>query len=300
MSENNHKPLHIAMFPWFAFGHITSFLHLANKLAEQGHRISFILPPKTQAQMLSHNHHPRLISFIPITLPPVDGLPTWAETTADVPASSRPLIMTAMDRTQDDMESLISSLCPDFIFFDFTEWIPGLARKYRVKSVFYATVYVVTVAYLTPQVRNLPVNGLMVEHLAGPPPGFPCPSIGLRAHEAQYLANASGSKFGGEISLLERAAIAFRECDAMGIKSCREMEGSYCDYVIEHYGKPLLLAGPVVPKLPDSKLDEQIEVWLKSFSKGSVVYCALGSECFLKKDQFQELVLGLELTGNQL
>ncbi|PIA30582.1 hypothetical protein AQUCO_05500115v1 [Aquilegia coerulea] len=38
-------------------------------------------------------------------------------------------------------------------------------------------------------------------------------------------------------------------------------------------------------------------MWLGGFKKGSVVYCAFGSECVLQKDQFQELVLELEQTG---
>ncbi|KAL0002046.1 hypothetical protein SO802_015827 [Lithocarpus litseifolius] len=37
--------------------------------------------------------------------------------------------------------------------------------------------------------------------------------------------------------------------------------------------------------------------WLGKFKAGSVIYCAFGSECTLKRDQFQELVLGLELSG---
>ncbi|KAK9698002.1 hypothetical protein RND81_08G076100 [Saponaria officinalis] len=297
MSEGNGKPLHIAMCPWFAFGHITSFLHLANKLAERNHKISFFVPIKSKSQLLTHNHHPHLIKFIPITLPAVDGLPEGAETTADVPASARPLIMAAMDLTQDTIDDHLSSLKPDFIFFDFTEWVPRLARKHQVKSVFYSTVYVVTIAYLTPQARNLPINCLSEEEMVNPPPSFPVPSVKLKPHEARSLSNASEAKFGGGLSLFERLAVAFQECDAICVKSCRELEGPYCDYFQKHYSKPLLLAGPVIPELPAIKLDKSIDSWLNGFDKDSAIYCALGSECILRKDQFQELVLGLELTG---
>ncbi|KAL9246726.1 hypothetical protein vseg_020224 [Gypsophila vaccaria] len=61
--------------------------------------------------------------------------------------------------------------------------------------------------------------------------------------------------------------------------------------------KPILLVGPVVPETPTSRLDDQFDGWLNGFSQGSVVFCALGSECVLDKNQFQELVHGLELTG---
>ncbi|KAL2931728.1 Anthocyanidin 3-O-glucoside 2''-O-glucosyltransferase [Bienertia sinuspersici] len=270
------------MCPWFAFGPQDLFL----------------LSTKTKLKFHSHNHYPHLITLIPITLPPIKGLPVGAETTADVPASSRPLIMAAMDQTQDTIELHISNLKPNFIFFDFTEWIPKVARKHKIKSIFYSTVYLVTVAYLLPQPRNLPINCFSVEDLMRPPPAFPLPSIRLHAHEARSLASASKAEFGGGgMSLLERVLVAFQECDAVCIKTCREMEGSYCDFVQRNYGKPVLLAGPVVPELPDAELDEYFDSWLKGFGDDSVVYCALGSECFLTKDQFQELVLGLEFTG---
>ena len=38
-------------------------------------------------------------------------------------------------------------------------------------------------------------------------------------------------------------------------------------------------------------------MWLGGFKPGSVIFCAFGSQSFLKMDQFQELFLGLELTG---
>ncbi|KAE8713043.1 UDP-glycosyltransferase 79B9 [Hibiscus syriacus] len=44
MSKSEYSKLHIAMFPWVAYGHLIAFIHLSNKLAEKGHQISFLLP----------------------------------------------------------------------------------------------------------------------------------------------------------------------------------------------------------------------------------------------------------------
>ena len=125
------------MFPWFAIGHITPYLHISNKLARKGHKISFIVPRKTQSKIQHLNQFPQLITFVPIAVPHVDGLPPGAETTSDVPSASLiPLIVAAMDRTEHDIELLLSNLRPHIVFFDFAYWIPKLARQLGIKSVF--------------------------------------------------------------------------------------------------------------------------------------------------------------------
>lgn len=265
MVNKNEKPMHIAMYPWFAFGHLTSFLQLANKLAQRGHKISFILPTNTQAKLAPHNHYPHLINLIPITLPAVKGLPSEAETTADVSYEARSLVMAAMDLTQDTIESLFSQLKPDLIFFDFTEWLPSLARKHGIKSVYYATLLTVSGAYFLPRARAQPGGN----DLTSPPPGFPPEKsmIKLRAHEARAVGYAvTQMEFGGPgKKMLQRHAIALEACDALAAKSCREMEGVYCDFVHKVYGKPLLLAGPVLPEQPLGKLNKELDGWLKQF-----------------------------------
>ncbi|XP_021735840.1 UDP-glycosyltransferase 79B30-like [Chenopodium quinoa] len=296
INETN-ECLHIAMYPWFAFGHLTYFLHLANKFAQRGHKISFFLPTKTQPKLSIHNHHPNLITFIPINVPHVDGLPFGAETTNDVSSSSYPLIMDAMNLTRPDIDSKLGLLKPDFIFFDFTEWLPDMARKHSVKSVYYSTMYAVSFAYLSPMARKLPPKYCFKEaDLVEPPPGFPCSAITLRPREARELAYICSIEFGG-VPLLQKNATSFRECDVVGSKTSWEMEGPYCDFIKKQINKPVLLTGPMVPEPPSSKLDDSLDCWLKGFGHGRVLYCALGSECVLKMDQFQELVLGLELTG---
>jgi hypothetical protein len=60
----------------------------------------------------------------------------------------------------------------------------------------------------------------------------------------------------------------------------------------------VLVSGPILVEPPASTLEEKWVEWLGSFKAGSVIYCALGSEIKLTKDQFQELVLGFELCGS--
>ncbi|XP_074321791.1 UDP-glycosyltransferase 79B30-like [Silene latifolia] len=298
MSHHNATQLHIAMYPWLAMGHITSFLRIGNKLAERGHKITLFLPPKTQLRFASQNHHPELITFVTVALPPVDGLPSWAETTNDVPAESRPLLMTAMDLTRDTIEAHLINLKPNFVFYDFTYWIPGLAHKHGIKSIYYFSALLVRVAYQFHLAMDF-FTGQQISkaHLMSPVSSFPNPLIKMQAHEAQSLANVLMVDFGGGMTFLERMGRSLRECDAIGIKTTTEMEGVYCQYIEEEFGKPVLTAGPVLLDPPANRLDDWVEQWLAGYDSGEVVYCAFGSECTLDMPQFQELVLGLELTG---
>ncbi|KAL1805647.1 hypothetical protein ACET3Z_028715 [Daucus carota] len=287
-----------AMYPWFGMGHLTSFLHLSNKLAERGHRIFFYIPARTLCKLEQFNRHPDLITFIPITVPHVKGLPAGAETTADITYPMQPHLVTAMDLTQPFIEASLRELKPQFVFFDFTYWLPSLARSLGIKTIYFSTVCSAVRAYNLRETGSFKNLQLKETDLLEPPPGFPLASmIKLYAHEARQFFDQHVREFGKNISFSERISTSYTECDAIAFKTCRELEGRYCDYVQDHYKKAILLAGPVLPEPPTSKLDEKWANWLGQCKPKSVIFCAFGSECVLKKDQFQELVLGFELTG---
>nr|WMX26760.1 UGT79B132 [Cladrastis kentukea] len=290
-------PLHIAMYPWFAMGHLTPFLHLSNKLAKRGHRISFFIPKRTQAKLQHLNLHPHLITFVPISVPHVDGLPHDAETTSDVPSSLFPLIATAMDRTEKDIELLLIELNPQIVFFDFQYWLPNLTRRLGIKCIQYWIVNPATVAYLASPARMRQGRHLAEVDLMKPPSGFPDSSIKLYAHEVRLLAALRKMEFGSGVLFYDRISTGGSLSDAIGFKGCREIEGPYVDYLETQHGKPVLLSGPLLPEPPNSTLDEKWVAWLGGFKAGSVIYCAFGSESPLQQNQFQELLLGLELTG---
>ena len=77
MSNSRSTKLHVATFPWFAFGHITPYLHLSNNLAQRGDRVSFLLPKGAQAKVEHLNLYPNLIHFYPLLVPCVDRSTPW-------------------------------------------------------------------------------------------------------------------------------------------------------------------------------------------------------------------------------
>ncbi|KAF8025836.1 hypothetical protein BT93_F2616 [Corymbia citriodora subsp. variegata] len=248
------------MFPWLGISHATQFLLLSNNLAQNGHRVTFLLPRKAQLKLEPLNQHQDLIHFSSITVPKVDGLPSGAETASDVPVQLHRSLYTSFDRTQDQILPLLIDLKPDVIFYDFAHWIPAVTR---------------------------PTDA--------PTPGYPSSRVvPEEAFQALFLAEELGSG----ISFHDRITTSLRECDAIATRTYHELEGKYCEYLGEQYGKRVLFSGPVLPLAQGEHLEEKWASWLNMFGPSSVVFCALGSEIKLTKEKLQEMLLGFELSGH--
>ncbi|CAM8905837.1 unnamed protein product [Rhodiola kirilowii] len=290
---NNKQKLHIAMFPWFAMGHITSYMHLSNKLAHQGHKISFLLPSKPHKFISTLNHHPNLITLINVPLRTIPGLHPNTQTTADCTNfSTHHLLATAFDKTAPFIESSLHTLKPDFIFYDFAYWVPRIANRFGLLAVCFFTVSSASVAHLLIPDEECDLSDQSV------PADFPHPCVALRKYEAKMRSSfATEDQYGEGVSLKGRLIKAVKNSNAIVFKTCRELEGHYLDYVEKHSKKAVLTAGPTIPAQPSTPLNEHISAWLSTFKPKSVIYCAFGSENVLPLTQFQELVLGIELTG---
>ncbi|XP_010496151.1 PREDICTED: UDP-glycosyltransferase 79B8-like [Camelina sativa] len=275
---------HAFMFPWFAFGHMIPFLHLANKLAEKGHRVTFLLPKKAQKQVEHHNLFPDSIVFHPLTVPHVNGLPRGAETTSDISISEDNLLCEVLDLTRDQVEAAVRALRPDLIFFDFAHWIPEVAKELLIKTVSYIIVSATTIAH-----DQVPGGACGV-----PPPGYPSSKVRLGENDAHAIAKLSIFYK----RLYHQITTGFKRCDIIALRTCKDIEGKFCDYIAHQYQKKVLLTGPMLPEPDTSKpLEQRWSHFLSGFPPRSVVFCALGSQIVLEKDQFQELCLGMELTG---
>lgn len=293
---NKQKQLHISMFPWVAMGHITPFIHLANELARRGHKISILLPNKPLQKLGHHNQYPELVTFHVITIPQVEGLPLGAETASDIDIHLKNPLANAFDATKPQVRSLLADLKPDVVFYDFADWMPEIASEIGFKTVCYNVFCASCLAIGIVPARHIPKDRqLTLEELMETPKGYPSSTIVLRGQEALTLSFIAMDY--GSTRFDHRITTSMQNCDAIGIRTCRELEGPMCDYLSEQYKKPVLLSGPVLPDSPKEPLEEKWDQWLGKFSPGSVVYCAFGSQMILKKEQFQELCLGFEMTG---
>ncbi|KAL0443563.1 UNVERIFIED_CONTAM: Anthocyanidin 3-O-glucoside 2'''-O-xylosyltransferase [Sesamum latifolium] len=296
MPEFDKSKLHIAMFPWVAIGHITPFIHLANELAKRGHSISILIPNKPLLQLGHHSLYPDLIKFHVVTIPQVEGLPPGAETASDIDITLKSPLAIAFDATADQVETILSGLKPDIVFYDFADWIPKIAARIGFKTVCYNVICAACMAIGIVPARHIPKDRrLTEEELGQPPKGYPSSTVVLRGQEALTLSFIAMDY--GATKFDVRITAAMQGCDAIGIRTCRELEGPMCDYLSEQYNKPVFLSGPVLPENPKGPLEEKWDKWLSKFKPKSVVYCAFGSQLILQKKQFQEMVLGFEMTG---
>ncbi|KAH0898344.1 hypothetical protein HID58_047912 [Brassica napus] len=241
------QKLHALMFPRFAFGHFTPYLHLANKLAEKGHRVTFLLPTKAKKQLEPLNLFPDSIVLHPITIPHVDGLPDGAETSSDIPITLWKFLIVAIDRTRDQVEVAVRASRPDLILFDYAYWVPEVAKENGVKSMMYNVISATCIAH-----DLVPGGGFGV-----PPPGYPSSKLLFRAHDAHVMSSFSVyyKRF------YDRFTTSLTNCDFISVRTCEEIEVQ----------KNVLLTGPMLPELDRSQpLEDKWNHWLSGFGPGSV------------------------------
>ncbi|CAK9182050.1 unnamed protein product [Ilex paraguariensis] len=298
--DNQPTELHVVMFPFLAFGHISPFVQLSNKLSSHGVRISFFSAAGNVHRIKAMLHHSQTIQIIPLTIPHVDGLPPGLESTAEMTPSASELLKVAIDLMQPQIKTLLSQLKPHFVLFDFAqEWLPPLASELGIKTIFFSVFIALTTAFCTVPARLTDTTKppTTIEEMKRPPPGFPKTSItSLKTFEARDFLYIFKSFHGGA-SVYDRVLTGLKGCTAILAKTCNDMEAPYIDYVKTQFDKPVLLVSPVVPEPPSGELEERWAKWLGQFPSNSVIYCSFGSETFLKHDQIKELSLGLELTG---
>ncbi|WOL14428.1 hypothetical protein Cni_G23208 [Canna indica] len=301
---DSSSPLHVLMFPYLAFGHISPFLQLARKLCAAGDvRITFLSAAANLSRIQSLLPALPSVTVVPLQLPALPGLPAGAESTADLPADSPAveLLKLAVDGTRPQVELLLRELRPHLAVFDFgMHWLPAVAEPLGVRTVFFSVFAAVSTAYFTVPARRLHGPNPTLEDLKAPPTGFPAgDASSIRSVPYYQAANFLYifKSFNGGPCLYERVVKCIESCSAIMAKTSVEMEGPYIDYVERQFGKPMLLTGPLAPEPPKGKLETRWAKWLGGFPKGAVVFSSFGSETFLTDDGARELLLGLEMSG---
>ncbi|XP_044480646.1 putative UDP-rhamnose:rhamnosyltransferase 1 [Mangifera indica] len=302
------KQLHIAMFPWLAFGHMIPYFELAKRIAQKGHKISFISTPRNIQRL--PKVPPNLSSqwnFVSLTLPHHDNLPHDAEATNDLPLHKIPHLKIACDKLQHSLVEFLQKSNPDWIFHDFiASWLPPITAKLGISSAFFSIFQASSICFCGSSSSAM-INGedprSKPEDFTVPPPWVPFKTtVAFRLHEAKkffehYEMNDSG------VTDMVRMGSVLDGCDVIAIRSCMEIESQWINLLRELHGKPVLPVGALPPTTYDSRdtLEDNnwltINDWLGKHEPKTVIYVAFGSESNLSQTELTELALGLELSG---
>ncbi|XP_062144910.1 putative UDP-rhamnose:rhamnosyltransferase 1 [Alnus glutinosa] len=301
-SMAEQKKLHIALFPWLAFGHMIPFLELGKLIAQKGHCISFISTPRNIERLpkIPPDLAPS-ITFVKLPLPHVENLPENAEATMDVPYHIIPYLKIAHDGLQDPLSHFLETSAPDWIIHDFApHWLPPIATKLGISPAFFSIIKASSLCFLGPSKSSTRTEP---EHFTVPPKWVPFPTkIAFRFFEAKKIFDHHEVNDSG-VSDVFRLEMVLSGTEALAIKTSMEVEGEWLKLLGELYNKPVIPVGLLPPSAQengDSNKDCRWDViveWLNKQEKGSVVYIALGSETQPSQQDFTELALGLEQSG---
>ncbi|CAJ1963531.1 unnamed protein product [Sphenostylis stenocarpa] len=299
------KPLHIAMLPWLAMGHIYPYFEVAKILAQNGHHVTFINSPKNIDRIpeAPKTLQP-FIRLVRLPLPHVQNLPEGAESTMDIPTTNNCFLKKAYDGLQDAVAELLKTLKPDWVFYDFAAaWVTPIAKSLNIPCAHYNITPAYNKVFFDPPKDKM--KDYSIESICGPPTWLPfTTTIRLRPYEFFRALQRNKDEETGEKADFDLNK-AYSSCDLFLLRTSRELEGEWLDYLAGNYKVPVVPVGLLPPSMQIRDAEEEdknpdwvtIKDWLDTQESSSVVYIGFGSELKLSQQDLTELAHGIELSG---
>ncbi|KAL2949552.1 hypothetical protein AAZX31_20G182900 [Glycine max] len=298
----NNCELHVVMFPFLAFGHISPFVQLSNKLFSHGVRVTFLSAASNIPKIRSTLNLNPAITVIPLQFP--NGIAN----TAELPPHLAGNLIHALDLTQDQVKSLLLELKPHYVFFDFAQnWIPKLASEVGIKSVHFSVYSAISDASITVPSRFDDVEGRNInfEDLKKPPPALLCPKSPMGVATCTQIASDSCNSPLGLHPLQKPAKACPNSLVMVATSTCRQLattSGVFHATWLRTANSPLTITvcyrthAKYVENNPHVIFFKRTpfgKIFCKSTPSGEI--CLI--ETFLNEDQIKELATGLELIG---
>ncbi|CAL5358933.1 hypothetical protein CsSME_00049024 [Camellia sinensis var. sinensis] len=284
--EAKQSTISIFMFPWLAHGHISPYLELAKKLSTRNFKIYLCSTPVnlTSIKRKLSEKYSNSIQLIELHVPPLPDLPPPYHTTKDLPPHLMPTLKKAFDSAEPIFSLLLKTHKPDLLIYDFLQpWAPVVAAEYGIPAVDFIT----SSATMTAFMHHLYKDPLIT---------FPFPLIYLRDYdkvEVSHLLNPSKNLDKDKTRCFE---CLDRSSEIVLIKTFKEVEGKYIDYLSGLVGKKIVPV-PLVQDCVDDNDESGIIGWLNKKERQSTVFVCFGTEYFLSEDEIEEIAYGLELSG---
>ncbi|KAI3469431.1 hypothetical protein Pfo_026094 [Paulownia fortunei] len=290
--EEEQPKFRILMFPWLAHGHILPFLELAKRLSRRNFSI-YLCSTAVNLDLIKTSIEKDLstgasVELVELQLPSSPELPPELQTTKNLPSNLFPTLLKAFQMSSSSFSDIMNSVNPDLLIYDFYQpWAPKLASSKSIPSVYFATTGATPFCFY----RRV--------YTMGTASTFPYQAIYLKDDERIALR----ARFQPHITEGDEEDFAFgnftRSSDIVLIKSCREVEEKYTDYLSVLSKKQIVSNGPLIADANDydDKEHSKIMKWLSGKNQCSTVYISFGSECFLSKQRIAEIAKGLELSN---
>ncbi|KAK4385533.1 Beta-D-glucosyl crocetin beta-1,6-glucosyltransferase [Sesamum angolense] len=272
------------MLPWLAYGHISPFLELAKRLSHRNIQTYLCSTPANLSSIKNKipGKYSSSIHLLELHLPDfLPQLPPHNHTTNGLPPNLLSTLRKALDSSKLDFSRILKSLQPDLLIHDILiEWAAGAAFSHNIPSVSFLT-------------SSAAMFSFYYHSLTKPDEvEYPFPAIKFTGPE-QDMINGNIEAF--------RKRSQERDLDNQGaaqvvlIKSSREIEGKYIDYLSQLTETRIVPFGPLVsadPSPDDGNAD--LMEWLGKKGEFSTVFVSFGSEYFLKREEIEEIAYALE------
>ncbi|KAK1402385.1 Glycosyltransferase [Heracleum sosnowskyi] len=282
---NRETGITVLMLPWLGHGHISPFLELGKRFARKGLSIYLCSTPvnlRSVKQTLENNP---FIKTVELHLPNLPDLPPHYHTTKGLPPNLLSTLNKAYDMAAPNFSNIVHNLKPDLLIYDFIQfWAPQVALSQNIPSVFFITTGAATSSYI-------------IHKHVNPNTPFPFPAIYCKGYEKEKYEDCA--KVNPYVKIIERIVSCARQShEVILVKSCNEMEGKYNDYLSTLCEKTIIPVGPLVSEKVNGEEDDHFKIfeWLDKKDKASTVFVSFGSECFLSKEEMEEIACGLEIS----
>ncbi|KAI3763483.1 hypothetical protein L2E82_13374 [Cichorium intybus] len=288
MTMNRHgRKQTILMFPWLGHGHISPFLELSKKLINTNLFDIYICSTPANLNSIKKpfgKEYGSAIQLIELHLPTLPELPPELHTTNGLPPHLMPVLKKAFDMASDRFARVMKTLQPDLLIYDIIQpWAPVAAAALEIPSlVFITTSAAATMVHFHLSTRT----GI----------ALPFPKIYYRSYEYARILKSLENKDKEKDLVME---CVNRSSGLVLVKSFKDIEGKYCDYLSVLTDKKIVPVGPLVadPSPVEDVKQNSVIQWVDTKATGSTVFVSFGSEYFLSNDDLEEIAYGLELSN---
>ncbi|KAI4385764.1 hypothetical protein MLD38_003757 [Melastoma candidum] len=277
----------VLMLPWLAHGHISPFLELARMLSLRGFSVFLCSTPVNLSSVrrsVPEEGSSSSVKLVEINLPVLPNLPPLYHTTRGLPPRLMNTLKSAFDASGPALAEIIKCVSPDLLVYDFLlPWAPLVAGSCGIPAVLFAPV-------------GAGMASFVMHMFAGGGKEYP-----FDIHVDDYFLSQVNDHLSEEaengISVEDRVTQCFaRSSKVVLLKTFRDFEGKYIDYLSQLTGKKVVPVGPLVPG-PSQEDEHDLIQWLDEKENSSTIFVSFGTEYFLSEKEREEIAYGLELSN---